>query len=331
MMPYMAAIANPAMQPVKAHQAARGYLFDEEVDTFRSNFNRNTFSFRHRLAGHPLFETPRLIQLARTCARHPQARPDEVYFDAGDVRIDQRWEHADHPTISPEEVLERIQTAGAWMMIRRAELVDDYRVILEDCMKEIGEFVGVDLDEVMQVKNAIVFITSPQRVTSYHIDRECNFLLQISGEKALSVFDRTDRVVLPDVEIERYWAVDNNAAIYKPEHQDRAHVHQMKAGDGVHIPVNAPHWVKNGDYPSVSLSINFEFKGRTKSDVYRANYFLRRLGLTPTPPGRSALKDRAKRFALPAVQGAFKMAHDLKTRVGLGKASASPKRPARSM
>jgi cupin superfamily protein len=326
----MVAVANRAMASGSAPPPIERYLFDEEADEFRKNFNRDTFSFRHRLADHPLFETPRLIQLARTCARHPKARPDEVYFDAGDVKIDQRWEHADHPSISPEEVLDRIQTAGAWMMIRRAELVDDYRVILEDCMREIGELVGVDLDDVMKVKNAIVFITSPQRVTSYHIDRECNFLLQISGQKALSVFHRTDRVVLPEVEIERYWAVDNNAALYKPELQHRAHVHHMKPGDGVHIPVNAPHWVQNGDRPSVSLSINFEFEARTKSDVYRANYFLRRLGLAPTPPGQSELKDRAKRLALPVMQGAFGIAYNVKRRVGLGRGSA-PRRPTRSM
>jgi len=179
------------------------------------------------------------------------------------------------------------------------------------------DLLGIDLDQVMKVKNAIVFITSPRRVTAYHIDRECNFLLQIRGEKAMSVFDRTDRVVLPDVEIERYWAVDNNAAIYKPQHQDRAYVHRMTPGDGVHIPVNAPHWVKNGDSASVSLSINFEFNARTKSDVYRANFFLRRLGLRPTPPGQSVLKDRAKRLVLPAMQSAFEIAHSMKVRVGL--------------
>jgi hypothetical protein len=327
----MAAIASTAMPPVRAQEPLKGYLFAEEADEFRKNFNRNTFSFRHRLAGHPLFETPRLIQLARTCAKHPRARPDEVYFDAGDVKIDQRWDQTDRPELSAEEVLERIHTTGAWMMIRRAELVDEYRVILDDCMKEIQDLLRIDLDVVMKVKNAIVFITSPHRVTSYHIDRECNFLLQISGEKALSVFDKTDRLVLPDVEIERYWAVDNNAALYKPEHQDHAHVHHMTPGYGAHIPVNAPHWVKNGDKPSVSLSINFEFNARTKSDVYRANFYLRRLGLKPTPPGRSELKDGAKRLALPAMRGAFRVARQMKERVGLAKASPAPARPTRSM
>jgi hypothetical protein len=328
----MNVIANQTDPSAKAPWPGKHYVFDEEAAEFRKNFNRTSFSFRHRLAAHPMFEIPQLIQLAETCRKHPLARPDEIYFDAGDVKIDQRWDKTERPTLSPAEVLERIHTCGAWMMIRRAELVDDYRVVLEDCMKEIGDVLGVDLDQVMKVKNAIVFVTSPRRVTAYHIDRECNFLLQIAGDKALSVFDKTDRVVLPDAEIERYWAVDNNAAVYKPQLQDRARVHRMLPGDGVHIPVNAPHWVQNGDIPSVSLSINFEFKGRTKSDVYRANYYLRRIGLTPTPPGQSDVKDRVKRLALPVMKGAFDLAHTVKDRVRPGSAApAGTKRATRSM
>jgi len=293
----------------------RRYVFEDEKAAFRTNFNRDSFQFRHRLAGHPLFEMPRLIELAKTCKAHPRARPDEVYFDTGDVKVTQRWDETPRPEMPPEEVLERIHTSGAWMMIRRAELVDDYRVVLDECMNEIQDLLQIDLNAVMQVKNAIVFITSPERVTTYHIDRECNFLLQISGDKALSVFDRTDRTVLPEEEIERYWAIDNNAAIYKPHLQDRAHVYTMTPGVGVHIPVNAPHWVKNGKTPSVSLSINFEYKARTRSDVYRANFFLRRLGLHPRPPGQSELRDRAKRLALPALRETFRVANQMKQRV----------------
>ncbi len=122
------------------------------------------------------------------------------------------------------------------------------------------------------------------------------------GDKSISIFDRNDRTVLPEAEIEKFWAVDNNAAVYKPEHQDRARVYELGPGTGVHLPVNSPHWVKNGDLPSVSLSINFQFSGRARSDVYRANYYLRRLGLEPKPPGSSDLADRVKRsLFLPTV------------------------------
>jgi hypothetical protein len=292
------------------------HFVPDEAERFRRNFNRHSFNFKHLLANHPLFEMPRLIRLASEVKQHPQARWDEVYFDAGDVKITQRWADTPKPTMSPEECIERIHTAGAWMLIRRAELIPEYRLVLDDCIGEIQRMLGLDLNAVMKVKNAIVFITSPRRITAYHIDRECNFLLQISGDKVINIFDKTDRTVLPDTELEKYWAVDNNAAVYKPQLQDRADVYKMVAGDGVHIPVNAPHWVTNGDSPSVSLSVNFEFKGTERSDVYRANYYLRQLGLKPTPPGESPMKDELKRrFVLPAIQNAQEVKTTVASRV----------------
>lgn len=62
----------------------------------------------------------------------------------------------------------------------------------------------------------MIFLTSPNRVTSYHIDRECNFLMQVSDEKTINVFDRNDHEVVPDEELENFWSKDNNAGIYKP-------------------------------------------------------------------------------------------------------------------
>jgi len=96
----------------------------------------------------------------------------------------------------------------------------------------------------------------------------------------------------------------------------RIGVYKMVPGDGVHIPVNAPHWVTNGESPSVSLSVNFEFKGSEKSDVYRTNYYLRQLGLTPTPPGESPLKDEVKRrLVLPAIKSAKDLKHSVAMKV----------------
>jgi hypothetical protein len=68
----------------------------------------------------------------------------------------------------------------------------------------------------------------------------------------------------------------------------------MRPGMGVHIPVNAPHWLQNGDDISVSLSLNFQFKNPVLGNIYRANYYLRRVGLNPTPPHKSRIGDFIK-------------------------------------
>ena len=67
-----------------------------------------------------------------------------------------------------------------------------------------------------------------------------------------------------------------------------------RLGEAVHIPTHGAHWVKNHDNVSVSLSLNFEFPHWLQADVYRTNHYLRRVGLSPLPPGRSVVVDRMK-------------------------------------
>jgi hypothetical protein len=97
--------------------------------------------------------------------------------------------------------------------------------------------------------------------------------------------------------------------VYKKELQNRAKAFNLLPGGGVHIPVNAPHWVQNGGDFSVSLSVNFTHKDSERANAYRANFFLRKLGLNPTPPGQSHFRDAAKGAVMavsfvPAMQAA---------------------------
>lgn len=270
--------------------ANAGPWFEADSDAFRANFNRLPFTFTHRLSGHPLFEPDRLLQLAKDLSRNPQ----DVYYDAGDVRIDQRWDEVgcDLPI---DVLMHQIETAGAWIVLSRAEKDPEYAALLRECLDEVAERTGIDLHKVMKLQNAIVFMNSPNRISSYHIDRECNCLLQLRGTKSVSLFDRGDRAVLPEDEIERFWAGDRQAPTYKPQYQDRASVFELRPGDGLHIPVNAPHWVQNGPEVSISVSMNFHYRDEILGDIYRMNHWLRRAGLKPNPPRTSPLSDGVKR------------------------------------
>jgi hypothetical protein len=79
-------------------------------------------------------------------------------------------------------------------------------------------------------------------------------------------------------------------------------IYHMRPGSGVHSPVNTPHWLQNGNNVSVSLSINFQFHEYAWENLFKANYYLRRAGLTPASPGRSPLADRIKSRTFTAVQ-----------------------------
>ncbi len=254
--------------------------------------DRMHFAFDHGLAGNRLFDLERLLQLARSTA---QERPDDLYYDAGHVEAGSRWSDMPPCDFSVSDALRRIESTDAWIILRRAQLDRDYAPLLDRCMSDILDAGGAALARRIRAREAIVIITSPRRVTAYHMDRECGFLLQISGCKEIDLYDGNDREVLPEREIELFWTRDNNAPRYRPDLQERATTYRLTPGRGVHIPVHAPHWIRNGDNVSISVNINFLPPDSERGHIYRANYHLRQLGLTPTPPFRSPIRDAVKR------------------------------------
>lgn len=266
-------------------------MIELDRGVFREKFNRRHFVFRHHLSDHPLFQLPRLIELARSTAA---TRADDLYYDAGVQDVQQRWGTA-RPPFPVDETIDRIENAGAWIALKRADSDPAYAALLDRCMSDILEVSGRELERKMRRKEAIVFVTSPNRLTTYHIDSENNFLLQLSGRKEINLFRPEDREVTTEQEIERFYSIDSNAATYKPQLQHRAEVLMMEPGVGVHIPVNAPHWLKNGDNISISVSINYHSYDSERAAIYRTNHYLRRIGLNPTPPFRSPMLDQLKR------------------------------------
>ncbi len=267
-------------------------------ETFRSSFDAQPFEFHHALReSHPLFNLAAIRRLLEV----PSVK-NGIAYDAGDVRVDQRWDSLPQEKPPIEEVFDNISNSGAWIVMRHVERVPEYKAILDECLTEVRRLSGREVSQEEKSREAMLFITSPRRVTPYHIDRECNFLMQVAGEKMISVFDRNDPEVVPQHELETFWSKDNNAGVYKPHLQDRAFVRTMRPGTGVHIPVNFPHWLQNSDNVSISLSISYQHKDWRRKNVYQANYYLRRMGLNPTPPGQSAALDSTKRVLIEALQ-----------------------------
>ena len=281
------AVTTPALAGSKG--TARWIEID--VGEFREKFNRQSFEVRHELAEHPMFQLPALVDLAE---RTRKQRPNDIYYNNGDIGVDQKWIHnPDHP-FSPGETIHRIEECSAWFIFRSAQRDPEYRLFLDKGLSEIKELIGEKLEKKIMVEDIIIFVTSPKRKTPYHIDRECNFLLQIRGEKTIHVFDQNDREIVSEEELERFWSVDSSSANYRAQFQSRANSYVMRPGTGVHIPVNGPHWLENHDNVSISLSVNFQFRDSLKANAYRANYLLRRLGIQPRPPGQAEWLDRIK-------------------------------------
>jgi len=268
-----------------------------EVDpqVFAAYFNRKPFHVRHSLSGHPLFDLSRLLQLARTL-------PERfVEYNAGELPVGVRPEETPRTGLSAEETIRRIQECGSWMVLKRVEQDPEYAAVLDRCLEGIAAHAR-GLVPPMERREGFIFLSSPGAVTPFHIDPEYNFLLQVRGSKTVSMWDPADRFVLPEEELERFYAsfVHRNLP-WRDVFQTTAFVLPLAPGEGLHFPVTVPHWVKNGPEVSVSFSITFRTADSARRELlYKANARLRKLGLKPTPVGRSILLDRTKQLAFGA-------------------------------
>jgi hypothetical protein len=280
-----------AVAPLVTETPMRTSIFDADNPGFKKDFDEKPFEFRHCFtADHPLFQVPRLRKIIENQAIRPR-----IYYDHGPIQIGQRWETVPERKLTLEELFDNIDEASGWIVMRLVHKDPEYNELLEQCLNEVKLLTGRKIDEDKKSQEAMIFFSSPNRITSYHIDRECNLLMQVSGHKEMNIFDRNDRDVTTEQELETFWSKDNNAGVYKPHLQHRARVYEMRPGTGVHIPVNSPHWLQTRNDVSISFSISYQYKDNRRKYVYQANYYLRKLGLNPTPPGQSMLLDNTKR------------------------------------
>ena len=263
--------------------AAPAVSFDREV--FRSSFDRQPFRISHDLADHPLFTLERLVELARTLP------DDRVEYNAGALPITHDPSQTPRTGLSATETIRRIEECGSWLVLKNVERDADYRALAERCLAPMR-----GLCPEMRALELFVFVSSPNAITPYHIDPECNFLLQIRGTKTLRTFPAWDRSILSELELERFYAGGpRNLQHLTPQIEARARGFELAPGQGVHVPVNAPHWVRNGPQVSISFSVTFRTDLSQRREIaYRINHRLRQLGVKPRPVGQSPAVDALK-------------------------------------
>jgi len=282
--------------------ATRRYL-DLDPETFRAQFNRKPFLFRHHLCDHPVFRLSNLANLAATLP------PNIVEYNAGNIPVNlPDQDQTPYTGLSAEETVRRIEECKSWMVLKRAEADPECLDVLNQCLDEI-QALSEPIEPGMCEREAAIFVTSPGSVTPYHMDKEINFLLQIRGSKTISVFCASDREVLSEVELERHFtgAAIRRNMVFHERYQERATVFELKAGYGIHIPTTDPHWIQNGDAVSVSFSNGFKTSASVRRGmIYNLNGRLRKVGLHPAPYGKDALRDTMKLQALRAFNRAQK-------------------------
>lgn len=259
-------------------------------DALKRDFPLKPFAIRHQLAGHPLLTLPRLAQLASKLPR------DLIEYSSGKVAISQDPDSVPSVTLDPVEVVRQIETAGAWMVLKRVENDPDYRRLLEDTLLSVARARGfASLKEAgFEQIEGYIFVSSPNSTTPFHLDSEDNFFVQIFGEKTFAIYDNADRSIASDDEIERSMTKHRNIA-FDEAFRPRGIEFHMNGGDGCYVPYQWPHWVRTAGSHSISMAITWKTVAvRRNNDLHFCNSMLRGLGFPQKAPGASPAFDAVK-------------------------------------
>lgn len=265
-------------------------LLTVDASDLRRHFPKEPFPIRHGLVDHPLFTLPALAKLARTLPR------DRVEFNSGDLEPGVRPEHIKMIDLAPDEVVRRIETANAWMVLKRVESDPAYRDLLKAALDGVARQLGRKdaADAGFHDIQGFLFVSSANATTPFHFDPEENLFVQIRGPKFFHLFDNRDHSIIPEEEFEISPSKHRNMA-YEPEFEEKAQVFTLAPGEGVFVPHLWPHWVRTGGEYSVSLAVTWKSpRAERLNTLLAANGLLRRLGWTQAAPGRRPLQDSVK-------------------------------------
>jgi hypothetical protein len=231
---------------------------------------------------------PRLVELAK------KLPAKYVRINSGKVAVGATPDQIPGNGLSMEESFERIGDSDTRIMLKKIELVDEYRDLLHTCLAEIEAF-GHPATRGIFAREGYVFISAPNQTTPYHMDPEINFLLQIRGRKTFHVLPGDDRSILSDEDIEAFYAGKFHSLPFKEEARPKAVAFLMNPGDGVHIPVNHPHWVTTDNEITISFALTLQTsETKRRGAIYAVNQFLRRRGFKPKPYGKAPVRDFLK-------------------------------------
>jgi quercetin dioxygenase-like cupin family protein len=265
-------------------------VFPEQSRTaFAANYPEVPHKLVHNLGAHPLFELDALADLAEWLPA------SSIEYNASDqpIGIDGK---PDPTGIPIGQTIREIGASGSWAAIKNIEQHPEYAALLASLLEELRPEIERKTGRMMKPQG-FVFVTSPGGVTPYHFDPEHNILLQLRGSKVMTQFPAGDARYAPDETHETYHTGGARELHWRDELAAGGSEFAVAAGEALFVPVMAPHFVRNGPEPSVSLSITWRSEWSfAEADARAFNGALRRIGFKPRQPGRWPAGNKAKAY-----------------------------------
>lgn len=280
-------VGTPAFTPVfdDAARAALARLYPEQPGTFT-----------HHLCGHPAFELESLVALSQ------RIRPIDVEQNLAHIPVGIDPDALQHNGLSVEDSIRSIEQNGSWMVLKFVDQDPEYRALLDMILDEIEPLVAARTGAMLK-REAFIFVSSPGAVTPFHIDPEHNILMQLRGEKVMTVFPASDPELIPGALQEAFHAGGHRNLPFEERFAAKGTPLRITPGEALYVPVKAPHWVQNGDAMSISLSVTWRSEwSYREADAHALNRVLRKAGLDPAMPARFPQQNHAKSIAWRGIQ-----------------------------
>ena len=253
-------------------------------------FPNRPFGLRHKFVDNPLLTLPRLADLVRELPR------DRIEYNSGKAAISQDPNAVPTVDLDPEDIVRKIESAGAWMVLKHVEAHPAYGALINDALLEVARTRGYDSlkDAGFEDIRGFIFVSSAESTTPFHADSDENFFFQIHGEKFFHVYDNSDRTIASEEALEEVVVKHRNIP-YDPKFDARSTTYTLHPGDGVFVPYQWPHWVRTAGSYSISLSLTWKSdEVRRRNDIFTVNSLLRSMGIPQKPPGVHPVMDGAK-------------------------------------
>jgi hypothetical protein len=259
------------------------------LDAFTAIYPEKPGLVPHSLAGNPLFTLEALAALAR---RIPD---DHVEYNRGNLPKGIDFDAVPANGLSIVDTILGIETNGSWMVLKFVEQDAAYRALLADTLAELDPVLHRTTGPMLK-QEAFIFISSPNSVTPLHFDPEHNILLQLRGTKSMTVFAADDEEVAPPTAHEAFYVGAQHRNLpWNDNYAQRGQRFNLTAGDGIHIPLMAPHWVQNGLEVSISFSVTWRSAtSYAEAEARGMNAVLRRAGFAPRRPERYPTQNTVK-------------------------------------
>ncbi len=272
-------------------------IFDDAaIALFADNYPETPHRLTHQLRAHELLTLEAIATLGETLP------PESVEYNPGDLPVGIDADEVPDNGLSIGETIRTIDVCQSWAVLKNIEQMPAYEALLMALLGEIKPMIETRTGRMLRPQG-FIFVSSPGSMTPYHFDPEHNILLQLRGTKTMTQFPAGDARFAPSTSHEAYHSGHQRNLAWRDAFLESGTATDLAPGQAVFVPVMAPHFVRNGPEPSISLSITWRSDWSfAEADAHGFNRLLRGAGLNPRAPGRFPATNKGKAYVYRALR-----------------------------